>query len=267
MKRLLLICIVVVIALNAIALFGCNSANEDKSAALPTAQSVPVQTPLVTQTPEPLPTPSLEPLEVPVYNDLDELLLTLDQLPVVDNYCSGSLFLKLEYLLGLTPDAAQRQKGDYSGYVIYETENGYRLYVFYNRIYSDSSRIYLVGFPVLVNELHSYSEFSGLSIGDPIDKAAEIDPLAGRLKEKLTERGSTAEWFHSRIEWGTPVAGIHYLSDGILLIEYDMNDDGVIYIINMDYSEDYTLVSKSTTGEIHDYLIDYYIFPIDLPPQ
>ena len=58
-----------------------------------------------------------------------------------------------------------------------------------------------------------------------------------------------------------PLAFVHYLTDGVLKISYDMTEDGRLIVYDMVYSEDYKLIGN--TGK----LFDYKLFDIDLPSQ
>ena len=216
--------------------------------------------PTADETAVPSPSPYLEPLEVPVYN-IDELLFDLGwSFGVVDDYCHSSWHLDTEYFYSLAPTDAQRQRNADQLYFIYETEEGYRFYMFFDGNYiSSNDEKHCVGFPVYVKELHSFSEFSSLNNGDSIDKVAEIDPIAGRLRDKEAAFGTTPQAAHGSAEHGWPITSFHYLSDGVLKIEYDMTEEGELYIINMIYSEDYKLASGN------GWVVDYYIYPIALP--
>lgn len=258
---------------------------EDASAALPTAPSAPaqtssvartpepvqspsatqtpepVQTPSATHTPEPLPTSSLEPLEAPVYN-ADELLSALGINRIVADFCCAIYPVDLSYILNIAPTEAQRKINQNKGYIFYETEEGYRLYIFYDSKFMSDEEPHCVGFPVYVKELHSFAEFANLKIGDTIDDVALIDPAACRIRDS----GLGQSYYHSCIANNMPMASFHYLSNGVLKIEYDMNDEGVIYIINIVYSPNYRLMStkgKSTK----EYAVVYKIYPEDLPAQ
>ena len=98
-----------------------------------------------------------------------------------------------------------------------------------------------------------------LKIGDTIDKVSEIDSVASFTKIRYSQ--CSPEEAAKTARRGYPLTSIHYLTDGLLKIEYEMLEDRTLAIANMIYSPDYTL--NHTVGEV----IDYSIEPIDLPER
>ena len=60
-------------------------------------------------------------------------------------------------------------------------------------------------------------------------------------------------------EQGYPCTTIHYLKDGILKIEYEMQEDRSLVVSNMVFSKDYQI--ESANGKV----VNYKIEDIDLP--
>ncbi len=157
------------------------------------------------------------------------------------------------------PTSAIRLKDNGSMYSIYETDSGYRLYLFY-----DQSRDYAftIGFPVVVKNLLSYSDFAGLKAGDSIEAVEAIDPVAGLHKRLFTEVWEiNPKGAKGQADLGYPCTSIHYLSDGLLKIEYDMPEDGVLVISRIEFAPDYILTDPIGKK------VDYKIEEVDLPKE
>ena len=232
----------------------------DELAAVPTDEPTEVPTEAPTNTPE----PKMEKLDIPVYPD-DKLLLNNFIVQIGEDACQFSLFAefpnKLDYVYELYPTKALRKASTGEEYIIYESQSGYREYVFLKH-WEESGLTVTNGFPIVVGELLPYKAFEQLKVGDTIESVGKIDPVAELYKQKMIEvHGYVPESAASSAARGYPITSIHYLSDGLLKIEYEMLEDGSLVISNMVYSPDYTL--KHTVGEV----INYRIEPIDLPEK
>ena len=145
-------------------------------------------------------------------------------------------------------------------YLIYDIEDGWRGYVFYGNFF-DTDIVTRKGFALLVGRtLHSYNEFESLSVGDSITKVEAVDAVAG-LYDKLFTQAYVPEAAKESASYGYPITSMHYLSDGILKIEYEMLEDKSLIISNIVYAPDYTL--EHTSGDTMNYRIE----PIDLPEK
>ncbi len=205
-----------------------------------------------------------EPLDIPVY---PESALFFD----VNNYgfylgrdvaCYYYLNAGQNSTRGIQkrlPTSAIRLKDNGDMYSIYETDSGYRMYLFY-----DQSRDYAftIGFPVVIKELLPYSDFAGLKVGDSIETVEAVDPVAGLHKKLFTEVWQiNPKGAKGQADRGYPCTSIHYLSDGLLKIEYDMPEDGVLVISGIEFAPDYILTDPIGRK------VDYKIEEIDLPKQ
>lgn len=273
--------ILLLIMLSAFPLAGCESGNitvpadtPDPNKAYvteaPTAEPTPAPTPEPTPEPTepPFVYPSAEPLEINVYS-MEELIYRALGLadPVFWDQCngdnSGVAWNQLEHFMKQVEYGnyvpAFRETENYE-YVVFDTDEGYRIFVHVQlRPFKIKT---LVGFPILLNGVHSYSDFASLKAGDHIDAVAEIDPVAAIVKTTVERKGLTREGIKADKKWGRIPTSFHYLTDGVLRIEYDMDDAGELFIRSITYSEDYTLESKVTPGTI----VNYRILPCDLPP-
>lgn len=173
-----------------------------------------------------------------------------------DNF--NSLPHNIETILQEYP-TEQRGKSDIGlEYLIYELGNGYRAYLLYGDFVVPGIQTQK-GFGIIAGrELHSHKDFETLKIGDPIENVEKIDIIAQTYREAFTY-AFVPEMAASTAEYGYPIASIHYLSDGILKIEYEMKDDRSLVISNIVYAPDYVLVNPNGEGILH------YIDPVDLP--
>lgn len=160
-------------------------------------------------------------------------------------------------IMAAYPTSAMRHRDDDSVYTIYDTDTGYRLYLQFS---SENEYVTTVGFPLVVKEKLSYADFSELKIGDKIEQVEKIDSVAGLHKKELIDvMDVNSKAAVARAARGYPCTSIHYLSDGILKIEYTMLEDKYIVITGMEFNKDYQLVSAN--GKT----VNYKITDIDLP--
>ena len=149
-----------------------------------------------------------------------------------------------------------RVKAGCSSYAVYDTDTGYRLYLFF--VPKNNGGV-LTGYPIVINKnkLLSYSDFESIQIGDSIEKVEAIDDVTTLHKKMFKNRNS--EYYESRAKSGNPVVSIHYLKDGILRIEYKKLEEQSIVVSNMNFYEDYVI--KTADGE----MTNHRIMNIDLP--
>ena len=229
----------------------------------PTAVSTEIPAPTAAPTATPVPTEAPKPtafhydLEIPVYTDYD-LLRPIDWRLDYSEYggTSYAFDYTMEKMLAKLPTNAVRTRFDGSKYAIYDTDTGYRLYVFFQGY---DPYFYATGFPLLIKEVHSYEDFASIKPGDPIADVIKIDPIDSRYVDSYEGKTQYRKSIHGAAEGGHPIAFVHYLTDGVLKISYDMTEDGRLIVYDMVYSEDYKLIGN--TGE----LFSYKLFDIDLP--
>ncbi len=108
-------------------------------------------------------------------------------------------------------------------YCVFDVKEGIRYYLFYdNSIEKKLPNMSLghIGYPLLINKVHTRAEFEALKTGDSILKVEETDSVTSFYRERFIDWKSTNG--HS----------VHYLEDGLAIIEYKLNQDGTDYIIN-----------------------------------
>lgn len=198
----------------------------------------------------------------PVYKDSDILLphvlvLIGRDYSMYENLNSGV------YRIGTTltafPDAAIRERDESSSYVMYDTDTGYRVYLHLSDI---NQKFIPVGFTLIVKDKHSHDEFSEIKVGDPISAVEAIDSTATVVRRFYGEEGWNIDPISvpAHAEDGYAMTSMHYLSDGLLKIEYGMMDDnGVAYITNIEFSENYVMTDPLGRE------INYKILDNDLP--
>ena len=231
----------------------------------------PEETPVPTETPEPGPT--LEPLDVPFYS-YDELLeegrrLLLGNF-VSDGYWeefkSGNCLNRTDDIPRLFPDAAVRERDDHCRYYMVDTYNDSRLFFFADD-HNDFTTI--CGYPILTRGPLPYEAFAELGAGDPIEAVVSIDPSAELARHllldvfKITQYETMFEQLGSfAVVDGNTVAKtistLHYLTDGVLRIDYTLNENKELVIAAMTYGADWKLANAGGV------IIDYRILPGDL---
>ena len=225
----------------------------------------PTEVPTAEPTRIPVVVPTPEPLFVPVFSD--ELAFLWSYPPCNDmiKYGLENLGNFMQVIKYVSPDGQffdipTRETGK-NNYAFFETESGFRVYYPYRYF---GKHIYMIGCPMILRDVHSYSEFTSLKIGDPIDTVNEIDPAAGLVK-MIAEHDPyvTPEIAAGWVEQGFPYMTCHYLTDGVLRIDYTVDENGELFIYDMVYSENYNLWTDSIYCTK---LLNYEILPCDLPP-
>ena len=199
-----------------------------------------------------------EKLKVPTYYENDLLYLNGVFHLGIDESMYDDLDSRTnsyQAMLAHYPTDAIRTREDGQMYLVYDCDAGCRLYLFL----SEAAQT-VCGFPVIIESVHSSADFSALSVGDSIDEVEKIDSIITQYKKFLLDIAEVDQnSADSLAEIGYPVTSVHYLSDGIIKIEYGMDDSGTLYITNIEHSDDYALINP--VGQT----IDYTILDIDLP--
>ncbi len=152
------------------------------------------------------------------------------------NSASGFRTDLFERIVKMFPDPLIREEGNYI-YAVYDTDISTRLFLFFS--IEKSGGMFLDGFPVIMKEKLSYSDFAGLKAGDDIKIVEGIDPVVTLYTGSfdsisdnvLVERGDKFKFFTT----------IHLLSDGILKIEYERESVGNYIIKDIIFAEDFAL--------------------------
>ena len=158
----------------------------------------------------------------------------------------------LSGIISRYPTDAIRVRPNWTGYIMYETDQGTRLYLFFSNY-----RKNVDGFPLVINRVMSYEDFKDIEIGDTIDDVAAVDDVTELYKKEYSDLNyETAKRY---CENGYPPTTLHYLEDGILKIEYEMLEDRTLVVSSITYNEKYWLTCYD--GD----LLNYKIEDADLP--
>ena len=201
-----------------------------------------------------------EKMVVPVYYETD-LLFETDGMYYLNrdaNFYSGlnSRPNDSSAILAAYPTDALRVRSDQSSYAVYETDKGIRLYLFFGADELSTT----VGFPIVINKLLSYADFNDIDVGDSIDDIAAIDDVTELYKRTFFDIWQlNYEGAKSLSELGHPCATLHYLKDGILKIEYEMQEDQSLVVSKIIFNEEFKL--ECADGKV----VDHKIEDIDLP--
>lgn len=155
-------------------------------------------------------------------------------------------------ILASYPTNALRIREDNSSYAVYDTETGCRFYLFF-----DTVEPYPVGFPIMIKDMLCRMCFASIKIGDPIENVEVIDDVTTHYKADF--QNIDPEGAKLNTEAGYPLASIHYLKDGILKINYTMQEDQSLVVSEIIFNENYQIVDG--VGRV----INYKIEDIDLP--
>ncbi len=160
-------------------------------------------------------------------------------------------------ILQAYPTDSIRERTDGSVYFVYDSDTSFRLFLLFTR---ENDLMSPVGYPIVVGKVHSSEDFSQLKKGDSIDLVEAIDDVTRLYKKQYIEIWDLdSTRVKSQIEHGWPPTTIHYLKEGILKIEYTMNEEGKLVIYDMEYHDDYKMIDK--VGRT----IEYEIMDLDLP--
>ncbi|MBO7564284.1 MAG: hypothetical protein J6T40_05490 [Clostridiales bacterium] len=205
-----------------------------------------------------------ETLEVPIYYE-DDILFNNNRSFELNNDAAWTIGLSGNWpnypglILYCYPTSAIRQRDDGCIYFMYETDTGYRLYLFFLK---DFDGLRLRGYPILIKNILSSKDFASIKVGDPISKVEAIDPVATLHKRQLVNIWHIdPETSKHNSDNGHPCTSLHYLSDGLLKIDYEMLDTGDFLVSNISIHKDYVITDL--IGE----KISHYILENDLPSK
>ncbi len=158
-------------------------------------------------------------------------------------YCT-SIFGTLQH----RPTEAIRKNGDMI-YLLYDIDTGYRLCVYWDT----EGYCWLDRFAVLLGEKMYWKDFSGLKPGDSFDAVNAIDPRAGIQKDAFLAYwvAPQLEAYHEKGQFFTT---IHYLADGLVKIQYEMQKDETFTIAKIEFHDDYMM--ENAFGVEQSYKLD-----------
>ena len=201
-------------------------------------------------------------LDIPVYYEDSLLFNTEDKFKLSKDGTIGLPFVNTipndaNRVFKWLPTEALRIREDGSSYAIWDTDTGYRFYLFFLK-----DKPLFTGYPIVINKakMLSYDDFKDIGVGDSIEKVEELDSVVTLYKKEVLEHyGWTPKTVKTVLENGLPFETIHYLTDGILRIQYTCLDDTTISVHSIAFYDNYLIPTYDGN------LTDHKIKDIDLP--
>ena len=188
---------------------------------------------------------------------LGELLKNkFDEKDLIENYLFHNYNPLMSHQLTLTginfthPIECLRLTSNQRIYNVYDTDNGSRLFTFFvgEDIKKTDGVLYSTA---IIYESLMRNDFDKIDISLYISDVEKIDKVAS-LYKSLAHKYEL-ETFESK----------HLLKDGLLVIQYSLNDEKKYVVSNIEFYDDFKLVVKDDIlGEI---IYDYQILPQDYP--
>ena len=206
-----------------------------------------------------------EEINIPVYSE-DQLLLGKYKLvdgqykctwPGFDNRNSnfGGSFNKSAGILSTFPGGAWRDMGEGKKYLMYDTDKGTRIYIFFT---ADDNYKVAIGYTLYSSKKLNYADMKPLKMGQTIENVMEIDPTAQYVKVLYDRLPSgTIEDYENY--WDQPITTVHLLTDGIMKFTYERSGEEENYtytITDIEYHKNFKM--QGLAGET-----DYSIAEID----
>ncbi len=156
----------------------------------------------------------------------------------------------LQYIHYIFPSNALRKIDENKYYIMYDITDSSRLYLFFPSTDNDAR---LMGYPVFMSKVLSYSDIRIIKLGDDISTVETIDPIAKYTRITWNERTENAVDHYNGL--GNKISSIHLLSDGIMRISYELSGEKGSYtftVSEIEYHEDFKLEG---VGGVTDYSI------------
>ena len=207
-----------------------------------------------------------EELNIPVYSG-DQLLLGKYKLVEGQDNCtwpgfdnSNPLFggsnNKSAGILSSFPDGAWRDMEDGRKYVMYDTDAGTRLYIFFTE--HGNYRI-ATGYTLYSAKKLSYSDMKPLKMGQTIDDVMAIDPTAQYVKV-LYDRLPNETIKDYNDYFNQPINTVHLLTDGIMKFTYERSgqEGNYVYTItDIEYHSDFKMQGLAGSFDYTIAEVDY----------
>ncbi len=188
-------------------------------------------------------------LEEELYN-FEDIVFNLDtgRSPRNEFYLRNGKMEKV--LRGLPTTAIGVNKDKTYIYLMYDTETGTRLFLFYSK--EKHNYRFMDGFPVKMSTKRSYSDYKHLKSGDLYEEVLKLEPAVSPQFEELWNQASLKD-IDNATKKGMAPTTIHILTDGVLKIDYKRNAENKYEITNLIYAEDYVLdgLDGKTCYQIH----------------
>ena len=207
-------------------------------------------------------------IEIPLYDDRELLEGWRDGMGYANYICftpgldsgtfrhsSVSTSHLTEELLAIFPSNAWRDMGDGRKYLMYDTDKGARVFLFFD---DSNDYFHYLGFPVIMTEKLSYADMKEIKLGDTMDDVIAIDSSAHYIKDCLNYAADT--WIKRMKELGCPTTTVHLLTDGVMKITYERTgekDNYVYTITDIEYHQNFDINCIEGTFNYKIAEIDY----------
>ena len=203
-----------------------------------------------------------EELKIPVYSG-NQLLLGKYKLvegqynctwPGFDNSNThfGGTTNKSAGILSAFPGGAWRDMEDGRKYLMYDTEKGTRLYIFFTK--QDDYKV-ATGYTLYSKKKLSYADMKSLKIGQEIEDVMAIDPTAQYVRtfyDGLANDGTLKDYV---VYWNQPINTVHLLTDGIMKFTYERSGQEGNYVYTITDIEHHSDFKMQGLAGVLDYTI------------
>ena len=208
-----------------------------------------------------------EELNVPIYLE-DQLTLGKYKLVEGQYNCTwpgfdnsnphfGGTTNKSAGILSAFPGGAWRDMEDGRKYLMYDTEKGTRLYIFFTK--QDNYKV-ATGYTLYSTKKLSYADMKSLKMGQEIEDVMVIDPTAQYVRtfyDGLTNDGTLKDYV---VYWNQPINTVHLLTDGIMKFTYERSgqEGNYVYTItDIEYHSDFKMQGLAGVTDYRIAEVDY----------
>ena len=157
----------------------------------------------------------------------------------------------LNSILSVFPNGALRDMGGGKKYLMYDTETGSRIYVFFN---NTENSLKANGYSMISSKKLSYADMKALKTGQTMDDVIVIDPSAKYVEYLYSFRSDKAIKYDIT-HLNLPINTVHLLTDGVMKLTYERSGEEGSYvytITDIEYHDDFKMEGH---GGITDYRI------------
>lgn len=136
-------------------------------------------------------------------------------------------------------------------YLMYDTETGSRIYVFFN---NTENSLKANGYSMISSKKLSYADMKALKTGQTMDDVMAIDPSAKYVEYLYSFRSDKAIKYDIT-HLNLPINTVHLLTDGVMKLTYERSGEEGSYvytITDIEYHDDFKMEGH---GGITDYRI------------
>lgn len=161
----------------------------------------------------------------------------------ISNKCYG--------ILTAFPNGAWRDMGGGRKYLMYDTEKGTRMYIFFT---SENDYYSAKGHTLYSSKKLSYADMKSLKMGQTIDDVINIDPTAKFVKHNFDRLADvTVEYYATK--WKQPITTVHLLTDGIMKFTYERSGQEGNYVYTITDIEHHSDFKMQGLAGVLDYTI------------